>query len=153
MSNKKRLVGALIAGLLLLVMGTGSAVATHINRINDGTDPNSTKYNGQNCSVDAITPSGDYTIDVGGFAYSLRYSANCRSIWGRSLNGAPRRNDMQTHRHSSPTNCTNDVFFSGSTYQWTAQLDDYEHIGNLHLNYSGWSDCSAAHAQYFTSTW
>ncbi len=113
------------------------ASASHAPRISDYSNPDATAYNGQICSVDAVTPSGSYSLyDASdGSYYRLRYSANCRSIWGRSANNASKRNGMHTHRH--------DVYgwtsgiYTGATYAWTAQLDDLGHQGNLHVDNLG----------------
>lgn len=153
--NRKAFATIAAAALSFVMIMSGPASATHQKIINDGTDPNSTKGpNGQNCSADAITPSGNYTITIGDYVYRLRWSLNCRSVWGRSANNAPRRNDMVAHRHTDSNSggyCTTTRRFSGDTYTWTAQVDDRNHGSNVHINYSGYDDCVTSHAQFSTS--
>jgi hypothetical protein len=128
-----------------------TASATHIKVINDGTDPNSTiGPNGQHCSVDAVTPAGNYVVTIGDYAYRLRYSANCRSVWARSVNSAPKRNDMVAHRHSSPTYCASGIN-NGDTYTWTNQVDDAGHVSNIHVNNPGYNGCADSGAIAWTS--
>jgi hypothetical protein len=133
--RRKAFAAIATAAIVVLMMMPGTALATHNNRIPDFSDPNSTRGpNGNNCSADAITPSpaSSYTMTYGDYAYRLRYSANCRSVWGRSLNSAPRRSAMHTHRHSDGA-LTGSCCITGDTYAWTRQLDDAGHLSNLHL--------------------
>ena len=142
MSALKRVAWAILMTVIAVGLLSSTAGATHAKRINDGSDPNSTTGpNGQHCSVDAVTPSGNYIITLGDYVYRLRYSANCRSVWARSLNNAPKRNDMVAHRHSSPTYCAYGIV-NGGTYTWTNEVDDAGHISNIHVNNSGYNGCA-----------
>jgi hypothetical protein len=145
MSGLRRMLGATLVVIAAVGVFSATATGTHNNRINDGTDPNATVGpNGNNCSADAVTPAGNYAIVWGDWAYRLRYSANCRSVWGRSSNQAPKRNDMVTHRHS-PERCVSGIR-NGDTYTWTNQVDDAGHLSNVHLNTSGYNGCAASGA-------
>jgi hypothetical protein len=151
MLGLKKVLCAAATAVVAVGMVAATATATHINVINDGTDPNSTiGPNGQHCSVDAVTPSGNYTVTLGDYVYRLRYSANCRSVWARSLNNAPKRNDMVAHRHSSPTYCASGIN-NGDTYTWTNQVDDAGHLSNIHVNNSGYNGCADSGAIAWTS--
>jgi len=134
--RRKAFVAVATFAVLFLMIMPGTAVATHANRIPDFSDPNSTQGpNGNNCSADAVTPSvpgKTYTIPYGNYVYRLRYSLNCRSVWGRSVNNATNRGAMHTHRHSDGA-LTGSCCITGDTYAWTRQLDDAGHQSNLHL--------------------
>jgi hypothetical protein len=151
MRGVRLIVGAALLTVLAVGMLATTAGATHIKRVNDGSDPNSTVGpNGQHCSVDAVTPAGNYVVTIGDFVYRLRYSANCRSVWGRSLNNAPKRNDMVAHRHSAPTYCAYGIN-NGDTYTWTNEVDDAGHVANIHVNNPGYNGCADSGAIAWTS--
>jgi len=138
---------AAAAALFLMVM-PGTAFGHHLaNDVPDGSDPNATSRNGQICSASAITPTGgDYQQTINGFTYSLRYSTNCRSVWERSLNNAPRRDDMVTNRLADSNwagYCTGSADFSGDTYTWTAEVDDAGHLSRVRVDNVG-ENCSGA---------
>jgi hypothetical protein len=140
-------VTAMFAAMLLPNVAAGHHLA---NDVSDNSNPDSTSRNGQICSASAITPSGgDYSQQVNGWNYWLRYSTNCRSVWARSSNAAPRRSDTVTRRIPDSNwggFCTGNTHYSGDTWYWTGQVDDAGHLSRVRLDNSG-HDCSG------TATW
>jgi hypothetical protein len=147
-------VGFLVATALCMTVFMSSMAFAIVG---DGTDPNDTIDSGstQVCSATAITPEGyNYTHSLDGFGYELRYSTDCRSVWERSRNDAPHRNGMVSYRWTSPTYCTNSIRFVGSTYEWTAEVNDADEQVNVRLMKAGYSgDCVATHAFWISNSY
>jgi hypothetical protein len=149
--NKALAVITAVGALLVVMMLPGTAFGHHLaNDVPDGSDPNAVSRNGQICSASGITPSGgDFSQTINGWNYWLRYSTNCRSVWGRSSNQAPRRTDLVTRRIPDANwsgYCTNNIHYSGDTWYWTGQVDDAGHLSRVRVDNSG-HDCSG------TATW
>jgi hypothetical protein len=149
--NKAFAVLAAVGALFVVMMMPGTAFGHHLaNDVPDNSDPNATSRNGQICSASAITPTGgDYSQVINGWTYWLRYSTNCRSVWGRSSNNAPRRTDLATNRIADSNwsgFCTGNTHYSGDTWYWTGEVDDAGHLSRTRVDDSG-HDCSGS------STW
>jgi hypothetical protein len=139
---------AAIGALFVVLVLPGLAFGHHLaNDVPDNSDPNATSRNGQICSASAITPNGgvgDYSKNLNGWNYWLRYSTNCRSVWGRSSNQAPRRTDLATNRIPDSNwsgFCTGNTHYSGDTWYWTGEVDDAGHFSKVRVDDSG-HDCS-----------
>lgn len=138
---------AVAGALLMTVMLPSSATAHHLaNDVPDNSNPNTVIRNGDECSAGSVIPPISNALrTINGWTYWLRYSQNCRSIWGRSSNQAPRRSDLATNRLGDGNwsgFCTGNTHYSGDTWYWTGQVDDAGHqartrIDNVGHNCSG----------------
>lgn len=128
----------LVAVLLVVAsigLASGIADAHHIAIVSDDTNPDAIYVGGKTCSSDAITPTPESLFlltDHLGYNYRLRYSPRCRSVWSRSLVGAPYGNTQRTTRISGPIYTTNQIY-TGATYRWSGQVDDAGHAAFIRV--------------------
>jgi hypothetical protein len=135
---------------LVVLMVPSTAPGHHLAEdVPDNSNPDSIVRDGQVCSASGINaPITNNQKTLNGWNYWLRYSTNCRSIWGRSSNQAPRRTDLATNRKADSEwggFCTGNTHYSGDTWYWTGQVDDAGHEARTRIDNSG-HNCSGSYS-------